>query len=148
MLRTPSFSPDGSRIVFKIDEGDRCLGGREARVGLYWINAAGGEAHYTGPPGDAPRFSPDGQRIYYSTKSYINHAVVAALESVNLDGFDQRVHAKTLDADTSGAARQSGSEVDRVPSSSAVLRDPASRDRRAGDTDDGERQRQSRHEAQ
>jgi Tol biopolymer transport system component len=101
VLRTPSFSLDGTRIVFKIDEGDRCLGGREARVGLYWINAAGGEAHYIGLAGDAPMFSPDGQRIYYSTKSYINHAVVAALESVNLDGFDPRVHAKTLDADTS-----------------------------------------------
>ena len=101
VLRTPSFSPDGRRIVFQIDAGDRCLGGREARVGLYRIDASGGEPHYIGAGGDAPMFSPDGQRIYYSTKNYIDHAVVAALESVNLDGFDRRVHAKTLDADTS-----------------------------------------------
>ncbi|MBL8265770.1 amidohydrolase family protein, partial [Steroidobacter sp.] len=101
VLRTPSFSPDGTRIVFKIDEGDRCLGGRESRVGLYWISANGGEANYIAAPGDAPMFSPDGQRIYYASKNYINHAMVAALESVNLQGFDQRVHAKTLDADTS-----------------------------------------------
>ncbi|HEY0681059.1 MAG TPA: amidohydrolase family protein [Steroidobacter sp.] len=101
VLRTPSFSSDGSRIVFTIDEGDRCLGGREARVGLYWIDAKGGDAHYVAPPGEAPMFSPDGQRIYYSTKNYIDHAMVATLESVNLDGFDKRIHAKTLDADTS-----------------------------------------------
>ncbi len=108
----------------------------------------GGEAHYIGAPGDAPMFSPDGQRIYYSTKSYINHAVIAALESVNLDGFDQARSRQDTGCGHVRAARQPGSEVDRVPSSSAVLRDPPSPDRRAGDADAGERQRQSRDEAQ
>jgi Tol biopolymer transport system component len=101
VLRSPAFSPDGSRIVFQIDAGDRCLGGHEARVGIYWMSANGGEAHYVGPPGDAPMFSPDGARIYYSSRTYTGEAVVTALESLNLQGFDRRVHAKTLDADTS-----------------------------------------------
>jgi Tol biopolymer transport system component len=101
VLRSPSFSPDGTRIVFKIDEGDRCLGGHDARVGIYWMKATGGETHYVGPPGDVPFFSPDGTRIYYTSGTYTGENVVTTLESVNLEGLDKRAHAGTLDADTS-----------------------------------------------
>lgn len=102
VLRSPAFSPDGSKLVYKIDAGDRCLGGHEARVGIYWIDAKrGGESHYVTVPGIAPMFSPDGQRIYYSLENYIDHETVTSLESVNLEGFDKRVHATTRDADMS-----------------------------------------------
>ena len=101
VLRSPTFSADGSKLLFKIDAGDRCLGGHEAQVGLYWMSVRGGEPQYVGPPGDAPMFSPDGQRIYYVAKSYVDHSLVRRLESVNLQGFDKRTHAKTVDADTS-----------------------------------------------
>jgi len=101
VLRSPAFSSDGTRLVYKIDEGDRCLGGHEARVGTYWIDLKGGESHYVTVPGIAPMFSPDGTRIYYSAERYVDHETVTSLESVNLEGGDKRVHATTRDADTS-----------------------------------------------
>jgi Tol biopolymer transport system component len=101
VLRSPSFSQDGRRIVYKIDYGDRCLGGHEAQVGIYWIDAAGGPSHYVTAPGDAPMFAPDGQRIYFGDKNYVDHATVSSLVSTDLEGRDRRVHAKTRDADTS-----------------------------------------------
>lgn len=101
VLRSPAFSPDGLKLLYKIDSGDRCLGGHQARTGIYWIDVAGGESHYITAPGAAPMFSPDGRRIYYSTETYTEHRVVTELESVNLEGFDKRIHATTQDADTS-----------------------------------------------
>jgi Tol biopolymer transport system component len=71
VLRSPSFSRDGTKLVYKIDAGDRCLGGHEARVGTYWVDVNGGESHYVTVPGAAPVFSPDGKRIYYSLEDYI-----------------------------------------------------------------------------
>jgi len=101
VLRSPAFSADGARLVYLIDEGDRCLGGHEARVGIYWIDLRGGESHYVTVPGIAPLFSPDGTRIYYSLESYVDHETMTSLESVNLEGGDRRVHVTTRDADTS-----------------------------------------------
>ena len=101
VLRAPSFSRDGTRLVYKIDAGDRCLGGHEARIGTYWIDVRGGDSHYVTGPVDSPMFSPDGRRIFYSVESYVDHATITSLESVDLDGLDKRVHATTQDADTS-----------------------------------------------
>jgi len=101
VLRAPAFSRDGRRIVYKIDYGDRCLGGHDAQVGIYWMEAAGGASHYVGEPGDAPMFSPDGRRIYFGDKDYVDQATITSLVSTDLEGRDRRVHAKTRDADTS-----------------------------------------------
>ncbi|MEP7244833.1 MAG: amidohydrolase, partial [Gammaproteobacteria bacterium] len=101
VLRSPAFSPDGTKLLYKIDPGDRCLGGHEARVGIYWMDVKGGESHYVTVPGIAPMFSPDGKRIYYSLEDYVDHETITSLESVNLSGLDKRVHATTRDADTS-----------------------------------------------
>jgi Tol biopolymer transport system component len=101
VLRAPSFSSDGRRLVYKIDAGDRCLGGHEAKVGIYWMELSTGENHYVTIPGEAPMFAPDGKRIYYTVEDYIDHQSVTMLESVDLNGLDKRVHAVTRDADTS-----------------------------------------------
>jgi formylglycine-generating enzyme required for sulfatase activity/Tol biopolymer transport system component len=100
VLRQPSFSADGKRLVFGIDEGDKCMGGYRGKPGLYWIAAAGGEAQYVTTIGATPQFSPDGSRIYYTVTEYADEGVMRELQSVNLQGFDKRDHAQTPDADT------------------------------------------------
>lgn len=101
VLRSPAFSPDGRKLVYKIDYGDRCLGGHQSKPGLYWMNLTDGQSHYIGPPGNDPMFAPDGTRVYYTVVAYDGENTATALESVNLAGADKRVHAKTRDADTS-----------------------------------------------
>lgn len=54
--RTPDFSPDGSRIVFRSSRD----GG-----GLYEIPALGGEARLIAKEGFDPRYSPDGSQVAY-----------------------------------------------------------------------------------
>jgi Tol biopolymer transport system component len=100
VMRQPAFSADGGRIVFKIDAGDKCMGGYSARPGLYWIAAAGGAATFIAAEGEAPQFSPDGARVYFTTLEYAGHDVIRKIESVNLKGLERRVHARTGDTDT------------------------------------------------
>jgi hypothetical protein len=76
------------------------MGGYRGRTGLYWIAAQGGESYHVAPEGEAPRFSPDGRRIYYTVSESSGGTEVSRLESVTLEGFDKRVHARTEDADT------------------------------------------------
>lgn len=100
VMRQPAFSPDDKRIVYKIDEGDSCMGGSRGKPGLYWIAATGGESHFITRQGNAPQFSPDGQRVYFTTERYADGNMINRLESVNLDGFDWREHARTVSTDT------------------------------------------------
>jgi len=101
IVREPSFSPDGSVIMFQIASGDDCLGGHLADPGIYWIPAEGGEATPLGVVGGNPRFSPDGERVYFTTEAYIDETLVTTLESVSINGDDHEVHVRTKDSDTS-----------------------------------------------
>ena len=53
---TPDFSPDGSQIIYRSEQG----GG-----GVYLVPAFGGQPRLIAPEGRRPRFSPDGGRIAY-----------------------------------------------------------------------------------
>ncbi len=99
IFRQPAFSPDGRRLVYWIEEGNRKMGGyRVTRPGLYWLEVSTGETRYAGPLGRVsdkhPQFSPDGTRIYYEAKVAEPFGMSAgnAIESVNLEGQDRRQH--------------------------------------------------------
>lgn len=94
IYRMPSWSPDGSKIVFVKDDGNDHMGYTYTKdPGIYWIPSAGGTASIVKEEGSYPQFSRDGKRILYqsgfSTKS---------LKSVKLDGGDERTLATLRNA--------------------------------------------------
>ncbi len=111
IMRQPSFSPDGKRLVYWLEEGNKKMGGyRAVRAGFYWVSIADGQPHYVGPPagpteslGDSstkkPQFSPDSKRIYYAAKSTgrFDGVVGNILESLDLNGLDKRQHVFSAD---------------------------------------------------
>lgn len=117
IIRQPSFSPDGERLVYQVDSGDICAGGFPVKAGLYWVDIRSGKTHFVSPGGEThfqteagprPRFSPDGQRIYYTYVSkdeeashYGYEARISTLESVNLNGSNAVVHAQAAGTDVS-----------------------------------------------
>ncbi|MBS0419764.1 MAG: PD40 domain-containing protein [Proteobacteria bacterium] len=101
VLRSPAFSRDGTRLLYEISEGDRCLGGHDGEPGMYWLDLRDGVPHRIAGPGEAPMFAPDGQRAYHTVSTYTDHDLITTLESVDLSGNNKRVHAATRDADTS-----------------------------------------------
>jgi imidazolonepropionase-like amidohydrolase/Tol biopolymer transport system component len=100
IIRQPSFAPDGQRLVYWLEPGNRKMGGYRGKTGLYWIAVAGGASHYIGPAGRLPQFSPKGERIYYiaNTAKTYGLSTVTKLESVGLDGQGRRLHVSSDDA--------------------------------------------------
>ncbi len=95
IIRQPSFSPDGKRLVYWLERGDKKMGGWRARGGVYWMSIADRVPHYVASDGHHPQFSPDGRRIYYATMSRGFFGILSTanvLESVTLDGLDKRTH--------------------------------------------------------
>lgn len=100
-IRQPSFSADAKQLVYLIAKGDKCLGGYGAKPGIYLTSTRGGEARYLTEVGESPRFSPDGQRVYFTSEHYADGHLVTQLSSIDLSGRDPRIHATTPGADTS-----------------------------------------------
>ncbi|MBL8265893.1 amidohydrolase family protein [Steroidobacter sp.] len=99
VIRQPSFSADGKRIAYRIQEAEVSMGGMRTHPGVYWVAASGGDSHRVSKDGASPQFSPDGERIYFSQAGSSDGGAVQLLISVTLDGLDRREHARTVDAD-------------------------------------------------
>jgi len=95
VIREPSFSPDGKRVVYTVANSEKSMGGYRAASGLYHVSIAGGDTQRIGEPVATPKFSADGERIYFSRKVSGNTIV----SSVTLDGYDEQNHASAQGAD-------------------------------------------------
>ncbi|MEP0547796.1 MAG: amidohydrolase family protein [Rhodothermales bacterium] len=86
---TPRFSPDGQRIVFARETGNGLRGALYGvDDGLYWIDADGGPMTLVADDGREPRFSADGERVYFLSGGGLEKEY----KSVRLDGGDERTH--------------------------------------------------------
>ena len=95
IVRQPAFSPDGQLLVYVVAEPQKGMGGYRARPGLYTVPTSGGEPRRVADTGHEPRFSMDGSRIYFSRVDSGD----TTLYSINLEGYDERAHAKAVGAD-------------------------------------------------
>jgi imidazolonepropionase-like amidohydrolase len=89
IYRTPSFSPDGGKIVYVKEDGNDHQGNSFTKnPGVYTISANGGAATMVRDDGTDPKFNRDGSRIYYMLRAGGSRT----LGSCKLDGSDERTH--------------------------------------------------------
>lgn len=96
IYRTPSWSANGSKIVFLKQGGDDEMGFTNCnKPGIYLMNADGSNVKFVTVSGENPHFSPDGQRIYVNTGGYLFGALDKSLRSCDLNGQDEKILAKS-----------------------------------------------------
>lgn len=101
IYRTPSFSPDASEIVYRKEGGNSDQGIAFAKdPGIYRMEANGNKPRLVIDQGEFPRYTKEGDRIFYQTGGSYMGNITKELKSVDLNGMDQRVHLKSKYANT------------------------------------------------
>ena len=90
--RSPAFSPDGNKIVYKKEGGNDHQGFTHTKQpGIYMMSSSGGEPEIITVHGDYPKFTSDGERIYFQTGGYLFGSLTKAFKSIKLNGNDEQV---------------------------------------------------------
>jgi imidazolonepropionase-like amidohydrolase/Tol biopolymer transport system component len=97
VIRQPVFSPDGTYLVYSIDEGDKALSGYRATSGLYRVPVTGGEPRRLGNAARDPRFVKGSDRIYFTQATADGMGIFSTTD----DGYDRRAHVFARGADRS-----------------------------------------------
>ena len=93
IYRNPSFSADGSKIVYYKEDGNSTMGyAYTVNPGIYWMEAKGGTPVFVTNDGQNPSFNHDGKRIFYQKGGFLFGELDKNYCSVNLDGEDKKVH--------------------------------------------------------
>ncbi len=93
IYREPSFSPDGTTIVFRKESGNGQQGfAYTVEPGIYTIPRMGGEVTKITNGGSFPQFNTAGDRIFYQGGGYVFGAIQKSFNSVDLNGEDQKTH--------------------------------------------------------
>ncbi len=96
IFRTPDFSPDGKTIVVHKEGGNNDQGHRySVKPGLYTLPSGGGDLELVTTEGQHPRFSREGDRIFYQSGGKWFGSLTKELKSVDLKGNDKRTHVSS-----------------------------------------------------
>lgn len=99
IYRTPSFSADGSKIVYRKDRGNGDQGFDFAKkTGIYLVNLATQQHKKISSEGAYPKFSTNGQRVFYQTGGHFFGNLTKRLKSVKIDGTDVQSHIRSKNA--------------------------------------------------
>ena len=93
IYRTPRYSNNGSKIVFRKESGNSDQGNTFTKdAGIYTMSSAGQNMTEVTNQGENPRFSTDDKRIFLQTGGTYFGNLTKKLISVNLNGNDEREH--------------------------------------------------------
>lgn len=93
IYRNPSYSNDGSKIVFEKEGGNSNQGYTYTKKpGIYFMELNSNEPKFVTDEGEYPTFNTKGDRIFYQTGGYLFGALEKGFHSMDLNGFDKRTH--------------------------------------------------------
>ena len=96
IYRTPSFSSSGQMITYRKESGNNDQGRTFTKnAGIYTMTTTGANPKLISEEGEYPKFSKDGNRIFYQTGGTYFGNLTKSLHSVNLNGKDKKTHVKS-----------------------------------------------------